>query len=115
MCGNTAIAAAEIARVKPALSALGSALKALGLETHVVEFAPVLMAEQLDGQGGQLRQITAPVASRFPLKRAFQRLKAADPARIFRDIGLQRADKRFLPDSLALNMVANHAKRLDRI
>ncbi|MDO2949161.1 nitrite reductase large subunit NirB [Aeromonas simiae] len=30
------------------------ALKALGLETHVVEFAPVLMAEQLDGQGGQL-------------------------------------------------------------
>ncbi|SIR21193.1 assimilatory nitrite reductase (NAD(P)H) large subunit precursor [Aeromonas sp. RU39B] len=30
------------------------ALKALGLETHVVEFAPVLMAEQLDGQGGLL-------------------------------------------------------------
>ncbi|MGL5597066.1 MAG: FAD-dependent oxidoreductase, partial [Aeromonas sp.] len=30
------------------------ALKALGLETHVVEFAPVLMAEQLDAQGGQL-------------------------------------------------------------
>ncbi len=32
------------------------ALKALGVETHVVEFAPVLMAEQLDLQGGlQLR------------------------------------------------------------
>ena len=32
------------------------ALKALGVETHVVEFAPVLMAEQLDPQGGnQLR------------------------------------------------------------
>ncbi|MCG3760363.1 nitrite reductase large subunit [Vibrio cincinnatiensis] len=32
------------------------ALKALGVETHVVEFAPVLMAEQLDQQGGlQLR------------------------------------------------------------
>ncbi|SDH63619.1 assimilatory nitrite reductase (NAD(P)H) large subunit precursor [Vibrio xiamenensis] len=32
------------------------ALKALGLKTHVVEFAPVLMAEQLDLQGGlQLR------------------------------------------------------------
>ncbi|MFL9593546.1 nitrite reductase large subunit NirB [Aeromonas schubertii] len=30
------------------------ALKALGLETHVVEFAPVLMAEQLDAQGGQM-------------------------------------------------------------
>ncbi len=33
------------------------ALKALGIETHVVEFAPVLMAEQLDRQGGdQLRR-----------------------------------------------------------
>ncbi|PMH41373.1 nitrite reductase large subunit [Vibrio sp. 10N.286.49.B3] len=32
------------------------ALKALGVATHVVEFAPVLMAEQLDQQGGlQLR------------------------------------------------------------
>jgi len=32
------------------------ALKALGMETHVIEFAPVLMAEQLDFQGGmQLR------------------------------------------------------------
>ncbi|WGY45277.1 nitrite reductase large subunit NirB [Vibrio sp. ABG19] len=32
------------------------ALKALGMQTHVVEFAPVLMAEQLDQQGGlQLR------------------------------------------------------------
>lgn len=30
------------------------ALKALGVETHVVEFAPVLMAEQLDEQGGEL-------------------------------------------------------------
>ncbi|SIO95191.1 nitrite reductase large subunit NirB [Vibrio spartinae] len=30
------------------------ALKALGVETHVVEFAPVLMAEQLDKQGGEL-------------------------------------------------------------
>lgn len=30
------------------------ALKALGLDTHVVEFAPVLMAEQLDGPGGEL-------------------------------------------------------------
>lgn len=29
------------------------ALKALGVETHVIEFAPVLMAEQLDPQGGQ--------------------------------------------------------------
>lgn len=29
------------------------ALKALGVETHVVEFAPVLMAEQLDQQGGK--------------------------------------------------------------
>jgi len=33
------------------------ALKNLGIETHVIEFAPVLMAEQLDVQGGnQLRQ-----------------------------------------------------------
>jgi len=33
------------------------ALKNLGVETHVVEFAPVLMAEQLDRMGGeQLRQ-----------------------------------------------------------
>ncbi len=33
------------------------ALKALGVETHVVEFAPKLMAEQLDLAGGnQLRQ-----------------------------------------------------------
>ncbi|WP_338560244.1 nitrite reductase large subunit NirB [Erwinia sp. E_sp_B01_3] len=33
------------------------ALKNLGIETHVVEFAPVLMAEQLDPMGGdQLRQ-----------------------------------------------------------
>ncbi len=32
------------------------ALKSLGVQTHVVEFAPVLMAEQLDYQGGlQLR------------------------------------------------------------
>lgn len=30
------------------------ALKALGVETHVVEFAPVLMAEQLDQHGGQM-------------------------------------------------------------
>ena len=30
------------------------ALKALGVETHVIEFAPVLMAEQLDQQGGQV-------------------------------------------------------------
>ena len=30
------------------------ALKALGVETHVIEFAPVLMAEQLDQQGGQI-------------------------------------------------------------
>jgi len=30
------------------------ALKALGVETHVLEFAPVLMAEQLDQQGGQM-------------------------------------------------------------
>ena len=30
------------------------ALKALGLQTHVVEFAPVLMAEQLDRLGGEL-------------------------------------------------------------
>ncbi|WP_318464639.1 nitrite reductase large subunit NirB [Photobacterium leiognathi] len=29
------------------------ALKALGVETHVIEFAPELMAEQLDPQGGQ--------------------------------------------------------------
>lgn len=33
------------------------ALKNLGIETHVIEFAPVLMAEQLDTQGGeQLRR-----------------------------------------------------------
>jgi nitrite reductase (NADH) large subunit len=33
------------------------ALKNLGIETHVIEFAPVLMAEQLDAQGGvQLRR-----------------------------------------------------------
>lgn len=33
------------------------ALKSLGVQTHVVEFAPVLMAEQLDYQGGlQLRK-----------------------------------------------------------
>jgi nitrite reductase (NADH) large subunit len=33
------------------------ALKNLGVETHVIEFAPVLMAEQLDKQGGeQLRR-----------------------------------------------------------
>lgn len=33
------------------------ALKNLGVETHVIEFAPVLMAEQLDPQGGeQLRR-----------------------------------------------------------
>ncbi|HCW97414.1 MULTISPECIES: nitrite reductase large subunit NirB [Pantoea] len=33
------------------------ALKNLGIETHVIEFAPVLMAEQLDVQGGeQLRR-----------------------------------------------------------
>lgn len=30
------------------------ALKALGLNTHVIEFAPVLMAEQLDRQGGDM-------------------------------------------------------------
>jgi nitrite reductase (NADH) large subunit len=33
------------------------ALKALGVETHVIEFSPVLMAEQLDREGGeQLRK-----------------------------------------------------------
>lgn len=33
------------------------ALKSLGIETHVIEFAPVLMAEQLDPMGGeQLRR-----------------------------------------------------------
>ncbi|QZA80162.1 nitrite reductase large subunit NirB [Deefgea piscis] len=37
------------------------ALKALGLATHVVEYAPVLMAEQLDRMGGEMlrRKITA--------------------------------------------------------
>lgn len=30
------------------------ALKNLGVETHVIEFAPVLMAEQVDQQGGEL-------------------------------------------------------------
>ncbi|WP_028455708.1 nitrite reductase large subunit NirB [Chitinilyticum litopenaei] len=30
------------------------ALKALGLDTHVVEYAPVLMAEQLDRMGGEM-------------------------------------------------------------
>jgi nitrite reductase (NADH) large subunit len=30
------------------------ALKALGVETHVLEFTPVLMAEQLDQQDGQM-------------------------------------------------------------
>ncbi|WP_018608998.1 nitrite reductase large subunit NirB [Uliginosibacterium gangwonense] len=30
------------------------ALKALGLQTHVIEFAPMLMAEQLDRAGGEL-------------------------------------------------------------
>lgn len=30
------------------------ALKALGLQTHVIEFAPVLMAEQLDPAGGKM-------------------------------------------------------------
>ncbi|MBV8046143.1 MAG: nitrite reductase large subunit [Paludibacterium sp.] len=30
------------------------ALKALGLETHVIEYAPVLMAEQLDRMGGEM-------------------------------------------------------------
>ncbi|WP_427982802.1 nitrite reductase large subunit NirB [Agarivorans sp.] len=34
------------------------ALKALGVTTHVVEFAPVLMAEQLDQQGGALLRTT---------------------------------------------------------
>lgn len=33
------------------------ALKSLGVETHVIEFAPMLMAEQLDHMGGeQLRR-----------------------------------------------------------
>ena len=32
------------------------ALKSLGIETHVIEFAPVLMAEQLDTQGGMQLQ-----------------------------------------------------------
>ena len=31
-----------------------NAIKQLGLDTHVVEFAPQLMAVQLDGQGGTL-------------------------------------------------------------
>ncbi|WP_373975774.1 nitrite reductase large subunit NirB [Chitinibacter sp. SCUT-21] len=37
------------------------ALKALGLNTHVIEYAPVLMAEQLDRMGGEMlrRKITA--------------------------------------------------------
>ena len=34
------------------------ALKALGLQTHVVEFAPVLMAEQLDRLGGEMLRRT---------------------------------------------------------
>ncbi|WP_406741007.1 NAD-binding protein, partial [Klebsiella aerogenes] len=29
------------------------ALKNLGVETHVIEFAPMLMAEQLDQMGGE--------------------------------------------------------------
>jgi nitrite reductase (NADH) large subunit len=29
------------------------ALKNLGVETHVIEFAPMLMAEQLDSMGGE--------------------------------------------------------------
>lgn len=38
-----------------------NALKQLGLETHVVEFAPALMAVQLDEQGGAMlrKKITA--------------------------------------------------------
>ncbi len=41
---------------RPAGSEAAGALKNLGVETHVIEFAPMLMAEQLDHMGGdQLR------------------------------------------------------------
>ncbi len=54
-CAKNSTSGAVVGGGLLGLEAAG-ALKALGLKTHVVEFAPVLMAEQLDLQGGlQLR------------------------------------------------------------
>lgn len=48
-----------------------NALKQLGLETHVVEFAPALMAVQLDEQGGAMlrKKITALGCRFIPARR----------------------------------------------
>lgn len=54
------------------------ALKALGVETHVVEFAPKLMAEQLDLAGGnQLRQKNRA----YGRERSYQQKHARDCSR----------------------------------
>ncbi|MCM2680001.1 nitrite reductase large subunit NirB [Echinimonas agarilytica] len=52
-CAKTSYSGAVVGGGLLGLEAAG-ALKALGVETHVIEFAPVLMAEQLDHQGGLL-------------------------------------------------------------
>lgn len=52
-CAGSSRSGAVIGGGLLGLEAAG-ALKSLGIETHVVEFAPVLMAEQLDPLGGQL-------------------------------------------------------------
>ena len=52
---NPAPVAANAARWSAAVCSAGSGWRAenLGVETHVIEFAPMLMAEQLDQMGGE--------------------------------------------------------------
>jgi nitrite reductase (NADH) large subunit len=58
------------------------ALKDLGLETHVVEFAPQLMAVQLDVQGGTLlREKIAALDVSVHTGKATQRIEAGDSQR----------------------------------
>ncbi|RKS85776.1 assimilatory nitrite reductase (NAD(P)H) large subunit precursor [Orbus hercynius] len=55
-CANRSKSGAVVGGGLLGLEAAG-AVKNLGMETHVIEFAPVLMAEQLDAMGGeQLRR-----------------------------------------------------------
>lgn len=60
-----------------------NALAQLGLETHVVEFAPSLMAVQLDGEGGaMLRRKIEALGIRVHTSKATQSIEAGDSCRM---------------------------------
>jgi hypothetical protein len=69
-------------RRRPAGLEAAGALKNLGVETHVIEFAPMLMAEQLDQMGGeQLRRKIESMGVRYTSKNTKEIVQEGTEAR----------------------------------